>query len=78
MWCCPHCSTALASRDFGSFSVEVSQFWWNHRLDEALPKLSGHSAAEPTHGSAGEQWPVWEGTRVGNYRRLALKIWAFS
>lgn len=76
--CCPPWNTALASRGFGRFSVELSQFWWNHRLGEALPKLSGHSAAEPTHRSAGGQWPVWEGTRVTNYRRLPLKIWAFS
>lgn len=60
-------------RDFRSFSMEISQFWWNHRVNEALPKLSGQSAAEPTHRSAGEQWPVWEGTRVKNYHHLALK-----
>lgn len=79
VWCCPHWNTAPASRDFDSFSMELSQFWWNHRVDEALPKLSGQSsAAEPTHGSAGEQWPAWEGTRVKNCRPLAWKSWALS
>lgn len=80
---CHQCGAVLTvteslPRDFGSFSMELLLFWWNHRINESLPKLSGQSAAEPTHRSAGEQWPVWEGTRVKNYHRLALKSWAPS